>query len=139
MIACTNCSKHFSPSQEQSKFIKKAIEKGMQFIMLECPCCGLSFGINPSGISVSIAAYLPLRTPLPGCLGFISELTDDSGPFWGCGESGAIWRKKENLYRDIEKIIQLYPHRSSAYIKINSEWLANPNEPDDLEDLIAEE
>ncbi|MFT7156384.1 MAG: hypothetical protein ACI8Q1_001394 [Parvicella sp.] len=83
--------------------------------------------------------FSPVRTPLSGSTGYISFIDDDSESFFGCGETGAIWKKKENLFRDIEKIISLYPHRKDCYVKKDESWFANSNEPNNIIDLIESE
>lgn len=108
--------------------------------MLSCPNCGLGFGINPfEETSKKNDDQILFRTPISGSHGFISIVNNAEGSFYGCGETGAIWRKEENLIRDVKKIIELYPHRKLCYIQNDSTWVANQNEPENIEELINTE
>ncbi len=141
-ITCEFCCNEHIPSLEENEFISTSKEKGMTFIMLECKECGQSFSINPQNSEEPNDFHNNpdlLRTPLSGCLGFVSLIEDENDFFYGCGESGAIWKKKENLFRDIENIIEEYPHRKNCYSLLNNEWVPNKNEPKDIEDQITKE
>ena len=83
--------------------------------------------------------HLLYRTPISGCDSYVCYVAEHEPPFWGCGETGAVWFKTTSLFRDIEKIIQRYPHRKAFYIKGEKGWLPNPDEPENIEVLIAAE
>lgn len=140
MIRCSNCKNVFNPNEKEQESIRQSAKKGMTFIMLTCRNCGLGFGVNPTTLlHPEPNEALPLRTPLSGIHGFISLIEDDSEIFYGCGASGAIWRDKKNLNRDIERIIKKYPHRKDFYLFKNGEWIANPDEPNNTDELIDSE
>lgn len=141
LIKCDRCESGFRPSSEQVNFILSSKEKGMTFIMLECGNCGMSFPFNPSCTALfdEEPQEIPIRTPIPGSHGYVSFVDDEDEKFYGCGETGAIWRNKENLSRDIEAIINKYPHRKKCYLKTGSGWIANSNEPSNMDELIDQE
>ncbi|ULC59691.1 hypothetical protein MBM09_01640 [Flaviramulus sp. BrNp1-15] len=112
----------------------------MSFIMLKCQNCELTFPYNPISIEFEKQTQeLPIRTPIPGSHGFISLVNNDNENFYGCGETGTIWKRQKNLFRDIEQIIKKYPHRELCYLKTKDGWIANPNEPNDMDKLIEQE
>src|SRR5690606_25898255 len=101
-----------------------------------CPNCGMSFDFNPSDTNVNVENELPLRTPISGSHGFISFIEDNEGNFFGCDETGAIWRQEKNLFNDIDLIIKKYPHREKCYLRTQNGWIANPDEPENMDELI---
>lgn len=138
-ITCKNCKTDFIPDRNQRKFIKSSREKNMTFIMLDCPNCDMSFDFNPTDNSDNVEHELPLRTPISGSHGFISYIEDNESDFFGCGETGAIWKQEKNLFNDIDLIIKKYPHREKCYLKTKNGWIANPDEPENMDDLIDKE
>ncbi len=109
----------------------------MTFIILECRNCGMSFPINPSVLGeLDEISPKPIRTPISGSHGYVLFIESGDEKFYGCGETGAIWRQEENLFRDIELIIKKYPHRESCYNKTENGWVSNSEEPDNMDDLI---
>lgn len=140
LIKCDSCKTDFRPSSDQSNFILTSKKKGMTFIMLECANCGMSFPFNPSALGESDNSNdIPIRTPLPGAHGYVSFVGSEEENLYGCGETGAIWRNKGNLFRDIELIIKKYPHRAHCYIKTKNGWIANTEEPENIDELINQE
>ncbi len=116
-------------------------DKGMTFIMLECNKCGLSFSFNPLSICglVEEINEMPLRTPISGSHGFVTIVETKDGTFYGCSETGLIWRHQESLFRDIGLIIKKYPYRESCYKMTKSGWIANSDEPSNIDELIDKE
>ena len=140
LIKCDNCKSDFKPTSGQLNFILTSKEKGMTFIMLECGNCGISFSYNPLALKeLDKTDEIAIRTPISGSHGYISFVDLDNEKFYGCGETGAIWRDKSKLFRDIEIIINQYPHRALCYKKTNSGWIANSEEPDNINELIDQE
>lgn len=140
LIKCDSCKTDFRPTSDQLNFILTSKEKGMTFIMLECRNCGMSFPFNPSAPGeLQDTSDTPIRTPLSGSHGYSSYIDTEDEKFYGCGETGAIWRKEENLFRDIELILKKYPHRASCYTKTENGWIANSVEPDNMDELIDKE
>jgi hypothetical protein len=108
--------------------------------MLECRNCGLSFQFNPSVPGeLDKTSELPIRTPISGSHGYVSFIDSEDQKFYGCGETGAIWRQEENLFRDIELIIKKNPHRKLCYTQTENGWVSNSEEPDNIDDLIDHE
>ena len=140
LIKCDSCKTDFRPTSDQLNFILSSREKRMTFIMLECENCGMSFPFNPSAPGeLDKTSDSPIRTPISGSHGYVSYIDSENEKFYGCGETGAIWRKEENLFRDIELIIKKYPHRTSCYTQIENGWIPNSNEPENMDDLIDHE
>ena len=141
LIKCDFCKTDFRPTSEQLKFILSSKEKRMTLIILECVNCRISFSYNPTSPVLLRQKYdeTPLRTPLSGSHGYISRVYSENDKFYGCGESGAIWRHEENLFRDIDLIINNYPHRRLCYLRNNSGWISNPEEPNNMDELIDNE
>ena len=80
------------------------------------------------------------KPPISGCEGYVSFIDNgEDEPFYGCGETGIIWRTKEAFYRDIENIIFKYPHRKHFYEFKNGEWMPVDEVSGDIEDLIETE
>tara|TARA_R110002050_G_scaffold80311_4_gene171827 strand:- start:2289 stop:2750 length:462 start_codon:yes stop_codon:yes gene_type:complete len=140
LVKCDSCKTDFRPTSDQLNFILTSKEKGMTFTMLECTNCGLSFPFNPSALGESDnSSDIPIRTPLSGVHGYVSYVGSVEENFYGCGETGAIWRNEGNLFRDIDLIIKKYPHRASCYIKTKNGWIANSEEPENMDELIDQE
>ncbi len=100
----------------------------------------MSFPFNPSvSGKLDDSPDLPIRTPLSGSHGYVSYMESEDEKFYGCGETGAIWRKEESLFRDIELIIKKYPHRTNCYTHTENGWIANSKEPEDMDNLIDQE
>ncbi|MWP61704.1 hypothetical protein [Gilliamella sp. Pas-s25] len=125
-LFCDNCNKAFIASEEQDRFILVSREKNMKFIMIQCPYCSMSYAFNPMQLTNLDNKKIPvvngLRCPKEICTGIVSYI-EDIPPFFGCGECGNVWLKKENLYDDIKNIISKYPYRKHAYNIINGEYL----------------
>ena len=80
------------------------------------------------------------KTPISGCDGYVSFIDNGEGEsFYGCGETGAIWRSKEAFYRDIESIISKYPHRKHFYEFKDGEWIPVNDVSEEIEDMIETE
>ncbi|AIP97768.1 hypothetical protein B6B36_00165 [Salmonella enterica] len=124
-ILCDKCKKEFVPSKEQLEFISSARKKGMKFIMVKCPLCSFSYPLNPMTLNLPTSEKEHngdgLKCPKETCSGIISYI-DDEPPFWGCGECGSVWFKKEDLYCDIKNIIVKYPYRAFAYEILDDEY-----------------
>ena len=123
-VKCDNCRREFMPSDEQSQLIERSKAKDMQFIFIECPRCGIG-----SAVILKKGQELPNVTPTvvqsPDVqAGFpISQEEKRQKPFWGCGECGSIWRKLENLEREIEAIVAKFSYRRKSYRKKAGKWL----------------
>lgn len=124
-LLCDRCKKKFIASEEQEKFISDSRSKGMKFIMIKCPHCSMSYPFNPISSNISSPTEQPvgdgLRCPKEACSGIVSYI-DDAPSFWGCGECGNVWFKKDDLYSDIKRIINKYPYRGCAYKIIDDEY-----------------
>lgn len=129
-LLCDKCKKEFKASKEQESFISISREKGMKFIMIKCPNCSMSYPYNPMMLDTLKVKEVPvgdrLRCPKETCSGIISYINDNP-PFWGCGECGNVWFKKEDLYGDIRKIISKYPYRKHVYSMVNGDYLPVPD------------
>ena len=80
-----------------------------------------------------------MRPPIPGYHRYISFVDSKDEKFYGCGETGAIRRDENNLFRNIALIIKKYSHRELCYSKTESDWIANADEPDNMDELIDQE
>ena len=108
--------------------------------MLACGSCGMSFPFNPLNTTDADAlADVPLRTPISGVNGYVSFMETGDEKFYGCGETGAVWRSDYNLHRDIELIMNRYPHRRLCYVQTDNGWTANAQEPPNMDELIDQE
>jgi len=137
-LACKSCGRLFEPSDEQTHFLRKMSVAGSAFAMVKCPNCGLSFGVDPEHLNDSIQNdSLAWRTLLSGVQGFVTLVDEQDDSFYGCGETGAIWKSKEFLFRDIDRIIERYPHRSMFYVKSSGGWIPAKDEPDLFNQLIG--
>lgn len=141
MIQCTTCKQDFDPSPEQKKLIGRAAEKGMPFVMLKCPKCWISFGYylkeNEEKAEEGCEKEL-VRCPVSRCSGWVSYVSGSpevETPFWGCGECGSMWFKRQSLSRDIGDIIKKYPYRSPFYVLENGDYL--PSEVHEIKDHQA--
>ena len=140
IVLCKNCNSSFRVTNDQQAFVIKSRMKGMSFIMLECPNCNSSTDFNPNEGTIKVEEeQLIWRTPISKINGFVSLITDEDEVFYGCGESGFIWRTKEKFYESIEEIIRKYPHREFCYRKQNGDWLPNEDEPINIDELIDSE
>jgi len=136
-ITCTNCKKEIFLDTKILNFISNAQKNNRDFIMLHCDKCGLDFGYNPKNENSDFKKELVWRCPISGCHGHVSFVEDfEDKPFYGCSETGTVWYEKEDFYKDIEKIIQKYPHRKNCYENRDNEWLPKAC---DIEDLIDTE
>lgn len=138
-LTCKNCHQKFSLSPAQNTFFQASKQKGMTFAMFECPHCKRHFDTNPSK-GKREQEPPPWRTPIAGVIGYVSLIEDEQeGTFYGCGETGEIWRTEEAFFKDIEQIIATYPHRKYCYQKTGNQWESVSNEPLDIEELILNE
>lgn len=85
----------------------------------------MSYPFNPISSNISSPTAQPvgdgLRCPKETCSGIVSYI-DDAPSFWGCGECGNVWFKKDDLYSDIKRIINKYPYRGCVYKIIDDEY-----------------
>ncbi|PIT13117.1 hypothetical protein [Snodgrassella alvi] len=129
-LLCDNCKKEFITSEEQDRFILASRKKSMKFIMIKCPHCSMSYAFNPMHLNNPENKKTPvvngLRCPKETCAGIVSYI-EDTPPFFGCGECGNVWFKKEDLYGDIKNIISKYPYRNHVYNIVNGEYLPVPD------------
>ncbi|EJX0633969.1 hypothetical protein ODD08_004050 [Salmonella enterica] len=130
-LLCDRCKKKFIASEEQEKFISDSRNKGMKFMMIKCPHCSMSYPFNPMLSNTSSPTERPvgdgLRCPKETCSGIVSYI-DDVPSFWGCGECGNVWFKKDDLYSDIKSITNKYPYRGCAYKIIDNEYFPAADE-----------
>lgn len=129
-LLCDRCKKNFIASEEQEKFISDSSKKGMKFIMIKCPHCSMSYNFNPTLSDVVLPTKRSVgdgvRCPKETCFGIVSYI-DDTPSFWGCGECGSVWFKKDDLYGDIKNIISKYPYRGCVYKVIDGEYFPVPD------------
>jgi hypothetical protein len=92
-IRCTACRRTFAPDREQRAFILSAKKRGMTFIALACPNCGLSTFWNPlSGSAPRLRPAVQYACPDASCDGVVCRVkAGESKPLWGCGECGRVW------------------------------------------------
>lgn len=83
----------------------------------------------------------PYRCPVEGCIGWVDEIEDDEGNFWGCAECVTVWLKKSTLYAAISDIVKQHPHRQSVYRRSGKTWLPVDldDEPEDYEERVEAE
>ena len=135
-IRCSNCYETVVLDENQKAFLKQMKESETPFAMLECPHCGLDFGVNPNTGIDDVERCIAWRSPIPRSHGFVTEIEEG---VYGCSETGTIWRSEEGLFNAIEFIQQRYDHRKFCYSKIDNVWLPEENEPSDIDDLIDTE
>ncbi|WNJ17900.1 hypothetical protein [Pontibacter sp. G13] len=111
----------------------------MSLVILKCQKCPSHTPYNLTQNPEPTLEQPAFRTPILGVNGFVSLIDDGEDTFYGCGETGAIWKEKQNLFRDIEKVIRANPERSKCYIKKGDEWLPNPAEPENMDEIIESE
>lgn len=125
---CDCCNKKFSIDEQNAKRIKEAIERGSDFVFLECPLCwghpSITFGtyqrIKPSSL---------IPCPEPYCWGDVMKLKkgqfDNEKQCWQCGECGCEWATQNILDEQISCSIQKTPARRKLYKKLkNGHWAA---------------
>ncbi|WP_152601976.1 hypothetical protein [Burkholderia paludis] len=137
-VKCNSCEKEFCPSSDLQKRMRKFINQGRGLIMLECPACHADIAWKPE----SKRKDVPFRCPVSQCDGWVSYVDSfEEGNFWGCGECGSIWRKKESLMAEISSIQEKYGYRKSCYQKIGDDWVPENqnNEVDRYDDLVQSE
>lgn len=129
-LLCDNCKKEFITSEEQDRFILASRKKSMKFIMINCPYCSMSYAFNPMHLNKpenkKTLVMNGLRCPKETCTGIVSYI-EDTPPFFGCGECGNVWFKKEDLYSDIKTILSKYSYRNHVYNIVNGEYLPVPD------------
>jgi hypothetical protein len=125
-LLCNHCKKEFITSEEQDHFISVSRKKNMKFIMIKCHYCSMSYDINSMLLNKQedkqTAVVNGLKCPKETCAGIVSYI-EDIPPFFGCGQCGNVWFKKEDLYNDIKNIIAKYPYRKQAYNIVNDKYL----------------
>lgn len=106
-IKCLKCQKIFDATTQQEQFINQSKSKNMSLIFIECSDCHRNVPVNPSDLlsqeSPKIEKDSLIKCPI--CDGMVSFIENDTdGNFYGCGECGSIWRKQENLMKDISEV-----------------------------------
>lgn len=107
-IKCLKCQKIFDATVQQEQFINQSKSKNMSLIFIECSECHRNVPVNPSDLLLlqetpKIEKDSPIKCPI--CDGMVSFIENDTdGNFYGCGECGSIWRKQENLMKDISEV-----------------------------------
>lgn len=142
IVNCKNCGESLILDKNQVQLVENLKKKGSTFGMLPCKSCGLSFSINPQDLDSSDSKIKETtwRSPIAGSHGFVSFVDNVSEkPFYGCGETGVIWSTRDSFYKDIESIINKYPHRSSFYKKTGDDWFPAKDEPKNIDELIDSE
>ena len=138
VVPCKICNSSFQVTDSQQEFIFESRYKKMTFVMLECSICKRHTDFNPnSGVICKKDDSIAWRTPVSKINGYVSYIEDEGDSFYGCGESGFIWRTKQNFYKSIVQIIEKYPHRMACYKQINKDWFPSENEPQNIVELIA--
>lgn len=143
-LQCDRCKKFFTATKEQDEFIADAQKKGMSFIMIRCPHCATSYPLNPQSMELPLTDMeensVDFRCPKKTCCGVISHI-DDHPPFWGCGECGSVWFDINELYKDIELILEKFPYRAIAYRLENNKYYPALTQPSvrEYEDMIQNE
>lgn len=107
-VKCPKCQKIFETNTRQEQILNQAISKNMSLIMIKCPECRVNVPINPKESLSIIPSKNENNTSIfecPICGGIVSFIENDAdGSFYGCGECGSIWRKQENLMREISEV-----------------------------------
>ena len=135
-VKCSRCESIIELTDSQSSFINECISNDMSFCMIQCNKCGVDFAYDINDTADEFE--LIWRTPILGSHGYVSFINDDE-PFYGCSETGAIWKSKKSFFKDIEKSIEKYPHRKLFYKFHEEEWLPVDKEPENIEELIDSE
>lgn len=141
-INCNNCEVSITLNENQIQLIENLKKQGSTFGMLHCESCGLGFGVNPQDLNQieKDDNELIWRSPISGSHGFVSYISNlDEKTFYGCSDTGVIWTTKNSFYKNIEAIINKYPHRSSFYVKIDGDWYPSKEEPENIDELIDKE
>jgi hypothetical protein len=114
-VHCHECKRPFALSPKQATFLTESVARGMSFICLECPLCGL-------GISLRLKKVPPpkekrqFRCPLLGCDGWVDWIDHLANrPFWGCGHCGTRWPDEAKLFAAITKVVERQPYRATVY------------------------
>ena len=107
-IRCPKCRKIFEANAQQESFVNQSSGKNMHLIFVECPCCYVDAPVNPMDLLLTKPSedkQDEISIECPICVdGIVCYIEDEiDGSFYGCGECGNIWRKKEDLFKDIEK------------------------------------
>ncbi len=144
-VKCSNCSASVTIDSEMQSRMKDAIEFKLDYIWLLCETCGSNFRCNPS--TETADSFLPidnnpvLLCPVSGCHGYVSfiDYDDDEESFFGCSDSGDVWFEENNLFKDIENIIERYPHRKDCYDLLDGRWLPAEDQPKNIDKLISSE
>ena len=124
-VECTNCERGFDATPSQSKLIERLTAAGAPLAMLECPHCGLFFGI---ALRPSREEETPYRCPMSGCAGWVSYVTlKRRRPFYGCGECGCLWKTEADVFAAISAVVKRYPYRRKSYVRKDGRWL--PGDP----------
>ncbi|MEH0872581.1 hypothetical protein [Serratia liquefaciens] len=137
-VTCASCGEIFLPSQKLQKMMLKFISHGRGLVMMECPSCHSEIAWKPLGTKRDV----PFRCPISQCGGWVSQVDSfEDGEFWGCGECGSIWRKKETLMKEISLIQKKYEYRKHCYQKVGAEWVPTALESEftGYQDLVKSE
>lgn len=140
-IECSECHSQFELDSDQLDFYTKSQGGGLTFIMIECHSCKKFFSLNPQVEQQPDlgAADFAIRTPIAGCCGHTTYVNDGDEAFYGCGETGAVWRTKEALNRSVEQIVKRYPHRTEFYVRLGDSWISSDIEEERASTLIGQE
>lgn len=115
MYICDKCKLSFELSQKEEIRLGNNVKAQMEEFYTRCPHCDAKFTIVIEEIEFKTINY---RCPISGCAGWVDYI--ESGypetPFWGCGECGSRWRKKESLFAEISEIVKKYKYRKKSYI-----------------------
>ena len=130
-VTCASCRHAFELDATQQALVEKLKGQGAPFVALECPACGLSFGID---LKPRVKQEETWKCPVSHCDGWVShvhidERYLDGGDQWGCGECGSFWRDKNNLIKEAREIVKKFPYRSVYYETRDGQL--KPTEPGD--------
>lgn len=100
-IKCPSCAAIFQANAQEQERINNAIAKGQKLLMMDCSVCYKSIPIKPTDLLATQEKKEETTIKCPICKdGLVSFVDDGVEKFWGCGECGSIWQRKEELAKN---------------------------------------
>lgn len=121
---CQTCHRTFTLSNQQAILVTDMLKRNLNFIMIECPLCGLATNYKAENETMQkLIQPSPYRCPVSHCSGWVEFIDENSSGFFGCGECGSMWYEEKNLQKEITHIISLYNYRAKCYEMISYKWI----------------
>jgi hypothetical protein len=139
---CSLCERKNQLTPKERAEAERDLPKGKDIILATCPVCeaGTVVQLLPPEPKNAKKNEQQYRCPISGCTGYAVYVTNfDPQPFWGCGECGSVWRQKDELFNDIDRIVKRFAHRRACYKPGNSErWVPGPRkaEPRNYDEMV---